>query len=1161
MSLKFWLGGATSDKSRRLMKYILDDAADNPGRQYLYVVPEQFGLATQRELVTGSDNRGILNIDVLSFSRLAHRISDEVGSYSPDVVTLDEMGKSLIIGMLAAKNRKELTYLGDNLDKIGYTDKIKSVISEFMQYGISVERAYELSDLASSAGRNLLAGKLHDVAIIYDRFKEYIKDRYTTVEETLDSVSALVPHSETVKNSVIIFDGFTGFTPVQNKLIGVLLEYSLSVHVALLYDDCIQEKDPKGTIREHELFYLSRNTMDQLGRMADERHVIIGDPYKALKNGIDNTCNSKREIVYTNASSELTLDNIRTSIFPGQNPDDEIQMVFNNIFHLVRTCGYHYRDIAILTGDPDTYRHPVERVFTKHGIPFFIDKTEPVLLNPFLEYIRSFLAVFADNYSISSVFGFLKSYLTDLTGYEINMLENYCIAANIKGSRAWHERFDMHTAAAGADELLILNDIREKLVRRFDDFSGELSGGGSINAGSVFTVRQFVTALYSMIVSDRIEEKLQEEAKRFESGGNRKEAGEYGKIYVQIMNVLDELCDLIPDEKIDIRAFAALLDAGFDSIRIGTAPTGMDYVQVADLTRSRLGDIKALFIVGANEGVIPKADAKCGIINESERDYLTSSIDGLKLAPTSREDIYTQRLYIYMAVNKPSERLYVSYSRTSSGGGTLLPSYIIRKLKDSNPGTTVITRPGLPEYYTDEPEAFDELTSLLYPALCGTLPADGYDRVKGLLKYFIAADGYRERLLRMIRNEILKEDAGNDSIGAALAHALYGKRLEASITRLENYANCAYRYFLEYGLKLSERQVYSLEPREIGNIFHDSMKVYSQLMEEGHHNWAGIPEEERNALMDSAVDTVIDRYRRDKLSSSARYAYMENRIRKIMRRSASVISWQLKKGDFTPKYFEVDFDELSDNDTLSVRLTDDEVMRLRGRIDRVDTCETDEGIYVRIIDYKSSVHEMDLAAVYEGRQLQLLVYLNAAMQMEWLEVKRSGRDERIIPAGVLYYHMDDPLVDAGEGLTDDDINKMIVRDLRLKGLVNSDRAALDLMDRDLADDPTVLSVSLTSKGELRSTKQAVSGDDLEVLSQYVTRCIRKMGSEIMQGNVAVPHPDGKTRFTVPDCRFCPYTTVCGNRQPGGEDRHEETPADASNAGWIALMREYDESDR
>ena len=1154
MSLKFWLGGAKSDKSRRLINYILDEADKHPDRQYLFVAPEQFGLAMQRELVLNSKNHGILNIDVLSFTRLAHRITDEVGS-AGDVTMLDEMGKSLIIGMLANSMKDSLTVFGRDIDKLGYVDRIKSVISEFMQYGVSCDKAFEMSRRAKESGRGQLSAKLNDIAVIYKAFREYIKDRYTTVEEMLDTVCRLIPQSGTVANSVIVFDGFTGFTPVQNKLIGVLMEHAISVHVALFYEDCIQEKAGSRQIQEHELFYLSKHTMHQLGKMADERCIETEDPYKAENTEIDNICNIISNIAYTNTGKEQKLNNVSAHVFKGRNPDEETGMVITRIFDLIRNEGYRYRDIAILAGDIESYRSPIERQFSDHGIPFFIDRTDPVLLNPFIEYIRAFIDILSDNYSQAAVFRYLKSGLTGFDEDRVYLLENYCLAANIKGYSKWHARFDMQTGTAGAEELLLLNGIRERFVAGIGIFTESLSPGKTINAGSKFTVRQFATALYRVIEADGIEDKLRTAAKRFEEAGDRKLSAQYDRIYVKIMDILDELCLLIPDEMTDIRGFGNLLDAGFDAIRTGALPAGMDYVQVGDLTRSRLNDIKALFIVGANDGLIPKTASSSGLINENEREWLLGTDEGLTLAPTAREDVFTQQLYIYMATSRPEEHLFVSFSGVNAQGKSMQPSFIVKKLLSLDPAVRIETKPEMPQYYTDEKEAFDGLCDMIYPFITGKLSHDMSERAKGLLEYFLGSSSYREHLISIIKSDILC--AGRDpdeSIGSALAHILYGKNISSNITKLESYAKCAYRYFLQYGLKLKEREVFSFEAKDIGNIFHDSMKEYSYLMEKGGHNWSNIDAEEQSLLMDAAVSTVIERYRQQKLSSSARYAHMEARIRSIMKTSADIVSSQIRKGKFVPKYFEVDFDRMDASKALSVTLRDDEVMRLRGRIDRVDTCETEDGIYVKIIDYKSSKHEMDLAAVYEGRQLQLLVYLGVAMEME----KKGSKEVR--PAGVLYYRIDDPVVPAKSELSGEDIHRLIMKELSLKGLVNSDPAVVRLMDEDIGSDPTVLSLSMNKNGEVKSSKQAVSGNDLIIMCDYVTKCIRQMGIDITDGNIAIPQPDNKTRFTGPDCAFCPYTSICnknGFTRSTEEDEDSEPSLKLSgmkNEDWIRLMK-------
>lgn len=1172
MALKFWLGGADSDKSQKLTEYILDEAKSHPERQYLYVVPEQFGLSTQRALVLRSENCGILNIDVLSFTRLAHRIIDEVGSYSSSFTTLDDMGKSLLIGMIANRHRKDLPSFGDKLDRPGFIDRIRSLISEYMQYGISVEKAFELSEDARRAGRGLLAQKLGDTAFIYSSFREYIRDRYTTVEETLDIVSTLVPSSDTVKNSVVIFDGFTGFTPLQNKLIGVLMEYAVDVHVALLLEDCIQENEKKLRIEEHELFYLSRKTVRQLERMADERHIVINDPYKSVKTTLSNARYLTDSSVYTddNIKEKFNNTDARIRLFVAANPYDEIRMVIRRIRELIRKKGYHYKDIAVLTGDIEGYRHPVERLFKSHDIPYFIDRTEPVLLNPFIEYIRSFIDILSDNYDVSAVFRYLKSSLAGFEDEEVNMLENYCLAANIKGYSKWHTRFDVCTDAAGADELLILNDIRERFIGKTDMFAAHLadavdtdtgraaagagegvnkSGNARINAASRFTVREFSRALYALICSEGIEEKLKKASEDFENAGNRRLAAEYGRIYVQIMDILDELCELIPDEKTDIRGFGTLLDAGLSAIRIGVIPAGLDHVQIGDLTRSRFDDIRALFIIGANDGIIPKIPADTGIINERERDFLKSINDSVILAPAAREEIYTQQLYIYMALSRPSDVLFVSYPNADTSGKALLPSYLTGRIRNLYPDITVETDMRLPEHYEDETEAFDELMRAINPAVSGTLTPDMAERVRGLVRYFLGREKYRDRLLAVMERETIRtKESAKDSIGAALARAIYGDHLSASITRLEAYAACAYGYFLEYGLKLKEREIFAVDGRDIGLIFHDTMKVYSELMKESGCEWSDAEADERRRLMDKAVDRVMDFYMPRKLSSSARYAYMSGRIRKVMHKSADIISAQVGRGHFKPSYFEVDFDELQDIGSLNIRLSDDEIMRLRGRIDRIDTCETDDGIYIRVIDYKSSSRDIDLMAVYEGRQLQLLMYLNVAMEGLRHKLKAEGSSKEVIPAGVLYYHIDDPMIAADGDISDDEVQRQIMKKLRLQGLVNSDTRILHLHDEDIEEESLVVPVSVKKNGEVRASRHSVSGEDLELLAEYVTGRIRETGREIMSGNIAVPEPDGRTRFSGADCSFCPYTGICGNKG------RAESEASDGGADWIGLIR-------
>ena len=1141
MALKFWLGAANSDKSEKLIQYVLAEAKANPSRQYLVVVPEQICLSTQQEYVAKSENHGILNIDILPFTRLAHRITDEVGDARANVTTLDDMGKNLLLEHIANLHKDELPTLGENIGKLGYIEKVKSVISEFMQYGISVEKAYELATKSGESGRGLLNAKLKDVAFLYEQFMLMIKDKYTTVEETLDRTADIVHNSDTIKNSVIVFDGFTGFTPVQNNLIGKLMEYALDIHVALV----LEEAENSGeNVKEHELFYLSKQTVNQLEKMADERRIVRQEPY------ISKVFDSSRK---------KSLQEIEKTIFAGQNPEEEIGRVCGCIRRLVREEGFRYKDIAIITGDIETYRTTFERVLSNHKIQFFIDKSEPVLMNPFTEYIRSLISIYVDKFSHDSVFRFLKSGIPDIDFAKICFLENYCLATGIKGSKKWHNRFLDTTRTFDEDDVFEADQLRQKVVEKIDRFSEYLEGGRR--------VRDYAKALYLFIDNDNIESRLKESAVQFEEAGNLEKKEEYSQIYQRFMVILDSLCELIPDEEVSIKEFGELIDAALTEVRIGILPGRIDYVQVGDLTRSRLRQTKALFIVGANEGIIPAVSDKSGIINDLDKEFLLGLDSNLVMSPTVREDAYSQRLYLYMMMNAPTDNLYLSYSKVDYGGNSKSPSYIIRQIRQQYPNVK-IEKTAQTEDYRD---AYLEIISNLRSVVCGEANKNEADKVINLLRVMLGNDyeGYtneRKRLLDVVKYALLSPSdiQKGDSIGKALAQAIYGKKIVGSVTRLETYADCAYQYFLKYGLKLSEREEFAFEASDLGTIFHASLSEYTKLMDEEGIIWKDISDEDEKRLIEQAVETSVAKEHMAKMYTTARTAYMVTRIKRIMGRTVEVLKKQLQHGEFTPKYFEVDFDTLGDLNSLNIRLSDEEVMRLKGRIDRVDTAEFDDGIYVKIMDYKSSNKSMNLLAVYEGRQLQLLTYLNAVLESESANATSAG--QKVIPAGVLYYHIDDPVV-KDKDVKDGDVKSAIMKKLRLKGLVNSDGQIPEMIDRDLDKGSEVLMVLRKKDGEFKASGQLVTGSEFDLLSRYVNHKIKEIGLEILSGNIAVPKPDGKKRRTKPECKYCDYVSVCCNKTGVVRVTYEQENVDEeenleeagekniSNAGILEIMQE------
>lgn len=1133
MAVKFWLGGEQSDKSHKMFEYILKEAEEHPDRHYLVVAPDQAGLATQRELVLASKNKGILNVDVLSFLRLAHRIGEEVGSYDSTVTILDDMGKNLLLSLIANRKRDELTVFGDNIDKLGYITQIKSVISEFMQYGVNADKVNELAECAKGSGKGLLAAKLSDISLIYKSFLEYIQDRYTTTEEILARLSAIVPYSDTLKNSVVIFDGFTGFTHVQLELIGKLMEYVRDIHVALLLEQEDSAEDSGGedkagdvNSKEHELFHLSKVTIGKIEKLAEERRINVLDSYQAGK----------------------ATDKPELNIISGQNPNEEVRITASVIRKLIKEKGYRYSDIAIVTGDLEGYRKRIDRIFPGYDIEYFVDRTEAMLLNPFVEYIRSILDVFAENFSYESMFRFLKSGMTNFSDEEINRLDNYCLATGVRGSKKWHTRFDRPSRDENGEQLLELEELRKRIIDKLDAFSADVdlcsqnekaSNADSndirlITAATKSNVRSFAIALYNRIVAENIEEKLRTMSDVFSRDGDIQKSEEYGQIYVRIMKSLEELVMLIPDETVTIRQFRDLLSAALDSIRIGVAPKSMDYVQVGDLTRSRIGKVKALFIMGVNDGIIPSPATGGGIINDGEKEFLLNGDPDLILAPTAKEDAYTQRLYLYMAMNRPKEQLYLSYARVSSAGKTQMPSYIIRQSMKENPDYKRLNETDTETTVTKD-EAYAELTGLLGKVAGRTLDKEQMARIRELMEYFLSDDTYSDRLQKLIWHTLIRPTVCNeDSIGKAVAKVIYGNSIVGSVTRLETYANCAYQYFIQYGLRLKDRELFDFEARDLGTILHESLSEFSTIMNKNGSDWHTVSEDDCNKYMDEAVETTIRKQHMGALYSSARMTYTVNRIRRIMQCTSSVISGQVKKGLFKPKYFEIGFEEMKNLKSLNIQLTDSEYMRLYGRIDRVDTYDADEGIYVKIIDYKSTQKDVDLAAIYEGRQLQLLVYLNAAMEYE---ANKSGKNA--IPAGILYYHIDNPIIEDSGEMQEEKIKEAIFKKFKLSGLVNGDDNGriVNLMDADFEKNSTwstIVSAHRDKDGIAKEEHSLISGEKFNVLREFVNWRISESGRKILDGDIGIPVPDGQTRFTEPNCKYCEFKAICTNRVNGLE---------------------------
>lgn len=1127
MSLRFYFGPSGSGKSHRIYEEIMQRAAQEPGRNFLIIVPDQFTMQTQKDLVMRSDRGGILNIDVLSFGRLSHRILEEVGT--KEMPVLDDTGKSLVLQKIAADLKEQLPAMGSLLHKQGYIHEVKSAISEFMQYGISTQDMDKL--IASAEKRGALAMKLRDLKTLYRGFQDYIKDHFITTEETLDVLRRSLAKSRILQGSVVVFDGFTGFTPIQNRLIQELMCVCAETIVTVTIG---AEEDPYQPDGEQKLFHLSKKTVADLVKLAAEAEVERGEDV-FVKGGINRftqapaLCYLEQNLFryqyepYTEKQQELFM-------FEALSPREEVHQTALYIRNLIREQEFNYRDIAVVIGDLEGYASYVETEFGQLEIPCFIDRTRGIVLNPMIEYIKSALQLYIKDFSYDTVFHFLRSGMVDISREEIDELENYVIRTGARGYRTYSRLFTRRTEemqqGSGQDDTERVEETLERLNRirqQFADTVEILHMDPRAKAG------EYVDHLYDFLEQNQVQQKLLNYQQQFEQEGDLAKAREYAQIYRLVMDLLDQIYGLLGEEEISRQEFADILDAGFGEITVGTIPQNVDRIVVGDMERTRLKQVKVLFFLGVNDGNIPKNASKGGIISDMDREFLIES--GTEMAPSPRQQMYIQRLYLYLNMTKPSERLYLSYAKVNSDGKGIRPSYLIDTVRKLFPQLAVEypqNRSRI-EQIEGRQEGARYLAEELREYADGTLREEERQDFYLMYRAYESDPVGRDRLTQAAFRRY--KESGLSRI---VARALYGRQLENSVSRLETYAACACRHFLQYGLSLREREEFGFEVSDMGNVYHAVLENFAGKLAESGRTWWDFEDNFAAKVVREAIEGYAATYGETVLYSSARNEYAITRMSRILTRTVLTLQQHLKQGSFQPDDYELSFRFAEELDSIHVDLSEEEKMHLQGRIDRIDVSEDAEHVYVKVIDYKSGNKKFDLAALYYGLQLQLVVYMNAAMELE----SRKHPDKEIVPAALLYYHIDDPTIETPVELTDEQINEQILAKLRMNGVVNSDPEVVERLDHYLQDKSAVIPVEKKKDGSFSARSGILSREEMQLVSAYVDAKIRDIGREILDGKIAAnPYEKGNEEA----CTYCAYKKVCGfdGSIPGYEKRQLE----------------------
>ncbi len=1085
MAIQFILGSSGTGKTTYLYNQMIHDSMEEGHRPIIFMLPEQSNMAAEQDMVRLHPMGGTMDISILSFTRLAFQVFDELNVHTRDI--LDDYGKSMLIMKLLKQHQEELTYYGNMLGKQGFVDEIKSMLSEFYQYRITDEVLDHV--IANLNPEKSLYHKLKDLQILLRAFDEAMADSYMVTEQILTLLKEVVGASSLLRNADIYFDGFTGFTPVQYGVIEELMKLGGNLYFSFTMEESVFGRNDYG---EHGLFYLAKDSVDRLCKLAKDHQITILPHVGLIRNyrleGKGALVHLEQQLFrFPDRAYDKKTEEIR--LFSAADGKEEAEFVAKTIKKYVMEKGYHYRDFAVITGDIKEQAVIWKQAMEQLAIPYFLDFSETLSHNPVVEIIGMVMELFRSDFSYDSVFSFLKTGFLDIGMEEVYDLENYALQYGVKGYHWWSASF--RGKVKGLHER---NETRKKFMDKVEQLA-------PVFRKKKATAKEYITSLYQFLAENKMAEKLHERSFRLEKEENLREAKAYSQAYDKFLSVLDKTMDLLGEEEIEREHFMEILMTGISDMQLGVIPSTLDQVLVGDMERSRLHHVKVLFVTGTNEGLIPKSSSGKGILVDKDRELLKDM--KIQLAPNSREEMFLQQYYWYLQITQASEQLFISYRQSDDRGAELRPSYFVNRLLHVFPCLQVEKIGSMMEDFLPTTKA--ELTDRFTDDLSSEKRGDSSF-------YRVMEQENPEEMNRIIEGYLYDNQAG--LLNQAIAHKLYGEHMVHSVSRLETYAGCAYHFFLQYGLKLHKREEYKVETTNIGTILHAVMEQFFRQVKEGKI----IPDTLTTEQLEQQVEAITIQAAKEEndtiFESSYRNRHQLAVLIRIAKRSISNLCRHLEQGGMQPTYFEEEFSPEKHLQYINMALEEDMRMELSGIVDRVDIKETDDTIYLKVIDYKSGAKDIDYVKMYEGKQLQLTVYMSVMMEL----LQRQYPDKKIVPTGMYYFRLYDPIIDETE---EEKIEQKRIESSRLSGLANQDEVSLQLMDGKTG---LVTPVRYKKDGDLDSRNQMLtSTEELMQISEFVRKKMIYIGEQILHGEIAMNPEKGEINSP---CNVCDYKSIC-----------------------------------
>jgi len=983
MRLRFLFGRAGSGKNDYILKDIKQMIKKHPmGPSIFFIVPDQMTFQQEYQLFSDPDIRGSMRAQVVSFSRLVWRVLQETGGGTRKFIS--SIGIQMMLRKIIEKRSSNWHTFQKALKKQGFLQQLEQVITEFKRYNITPDDLYtyiEHTDqfVHKTPGEEALKNKLIDLQYIYDEVSAALQYTYIDTEDRLQLLIDKVKDTTLLKDSYIYLAGFHRFTPKELQVIEALLTHCKHMTVALTGDQ------PKQAISELDLFYQTMTTYKDLRDIAEANDVTIEEPIilQPTEGRFKNRPYFSHLEQYFNVQPSSTyIGKVPLQIAEAVHPRAEVEGVAQKILELVREKNYRYRDMAIFIRETDIYHDLISTIFADYGIPVFIDEKKTMLNHPLIELIRSFLEVVDSHWRYDALFrvlktGFIPSLNKEfpLTNDAIDELENYVLAYGIRTRQQWvseekwiFQRFHSFDQFTQTDEERKIqeriNAYRDQVVNIFRPFDEKIR--------EAQTIKDFCEAIYLFLEAIDVPKRLEKWRTFYDESGDIEGGREQEQVWDAVIQLFDEMVEISGGEQMTLSIFRSMIDAGFESLQFAHVPPTIDHVIVGTIDHSRISGIKCAFLLGVNDGVWPMRPSSDGIINEKEREILESY--GLQLAESRKRQLLNDWFYMYLAFTSAKDCLWVSYLLSDEEGQSKMPSQLIKRLQN------LFAQLDEPTVLQDPDELVEADRFITTPhktraALTAQLARKqrGYT-VKPIwlhvLNWYIHEENKYDITYMTLQSLFYQNKPKH--LTKATVEKLYPKQVKTSVSQLEMYYRCSFQHFAQYTLNLKERQMYKLDAPDIGQLFHESLRQITDWIHQKGQNLADMTKKDAKKYAEEAIHQLAPILQHQILQSSNRYKYIQRKLQEVVTRATYILSKQARRSYFKPVGVELGFGIGDSLEPLTVKLPNGYELILRGRIDRVDQAISNDQLYLRIIDYKSSAHGLSLLEVYYGLALQML---------------------------------------------------------------------------------------------------------------------------------------------------------------------------------------------